>query len=41
MEESDQLGDITDDVIDESSIPVDPLALDYTPDQRARFMKVL
>ena len=39
-EKSDQVGDITDDVIDESSIPVDLFGLDCTPDQRARLVKV-
>ena len=39
-EKSDQLGDITDDVIEESSIPVDLFGSDCTPDQRARLVKV-
>ena len=37
-EKSDQVGDITADDRDESSIPVDSLGFDCTPDQGARFM---
>ena len=40
-EKSDQVGDTTDDVIDESSIPVVLFGFDCTPDQRARLVKVV
>ena len=39
-EKSDQVVDITHDVIDESSIPVDLFGFDCTLDQRARLVQV-